>query len=135
MWCIIPKEVSRRDVTIIGLCATIAGLVAYVVKISISYGKTQSQLSDVIKMSTQLKEENSTIKDKVSILEIVVENNSKRDEEERLKSCKKFDDLYASKNKTNEVITELTTTIKLMMNNFDSQFRNLDKKIDELRRG
>lgn len=125
MWCIIPKEVSRRDVTIIGLCATIAGLVAYVVKISISYGKTQ----------TRLKEENSTIKDKVSVLEIVVENNSKRDEEERLKSCKKFDDLYASKNKTNEVITELTTTIKLMMNNFDSQFRNLDKKIDELRRG
>lgn len=135
MWCIIPKEVSRRDVTIIGLCATIAGLVAYVVKISISYGKMQSQLSDVIKMSTQLKEENSTIKDKVSVLDIVVENNSKRDEEERLKSCKKFDDLYASKNKTNEVITELTTTIKLMMNNFDSQFRNLDKKIDELRLG
>ena len=104
-------------------------------KISISYGKTQSQLSDVIKMAARLNEENCAIKDKVSVLEIVVENNSKRDEEERLKSRKKFDDLYASKDKTNAAITELTTTIRLMMNNFDSQFRNLDKKIDELRRG
>lgn len=71
----------------------------------------------------------------MTALKIVVENNSKRDEEERLKTSKKFDELYASKSKTNEVLAELNTTIKMMISNFDNQFKNLDKKIDELRRG
>lgn len=60
------------------------------------------------------------------------EENEKRDEEERRSNQRKFEELYNSRNKTNEALTELTTTIKMMNCNIDQQLKNLEKKIDTL---
>lgn len=60
------------------------------------------------------------------------EENEKRDEEERHANQRKFEELYNSRNKTNEALTELTTTIKMMNCNIDQQLKNLEKKIDSL---
>ena len=63
-----------------------------------------------------------------------VEANEKRDAEERENNNKKFTELYNSRNKTNETLVELNTTLKLMLTNFDNQFSTLNKKIDEMRK-
>lgn len=62
-----------------------------------------------------------------------VEANEKRDIEEREKNEKKFAELFQSRNKTNETLVELTTTVKMMASTFNQQFANLNKKLDELR--
>ena len=69
-----------------------------------------------------------------------IEENKKRDEEERCNNQRKFQELYESRNKTNDTLTELTTTIKMLIGNMDKQFAtidkqfsSLDKKIDELK--
>lgn len=59
--------------------------------------------------------------------------NEKRDEEERSNNEKRFNELYTSRNQTNEVLTELSTTVKMLMQNINTQFQQLDKKIDELK--
>lgn len=61
--------------------------------------------------------------------------NEKRDEEERSNNEKRFNELYTSRNQTNEVLTELSTTVKMLMQNINTQFQQLDKKIDELKSG
>lgn len=63
-----------------------------------------------------------------------VEQNEKRDEEERKDNALKFNELYNSRNKTNETLIELTTTVKMMVQNMDQQFVSLNKKIDELKK-
>lgn len=63
-----------------------------------------------------------------------VEANEKRDAEERENNNQKFTELYNSRNKTNETLVELNTTLKLMLTNFDNQFSTLNKKIDEMRK-
>lgn len=63
-----------------------------------------------------------------------VEQNEKRDEEERKENALKFNELYNSRNKTNETLIELTTTVKMMVQNMDQQFVSLNKKIDELKK-
>lgn len=63
-----------------------------------------------------------------------VEQNEKRDEEERKDNALKFNELYNSRNKTNETLVELTTTVKMMVQNMDQQFVSLNKKIDELKK-
>lgn len=59
-------------------------------------------------------------------------NNQERDKEEWRKSAEKFTELYNSRNKTNETLIELSTTMKMMLERMDSQFNKLDSKIDEL---
>lgn len=120
---------------LIGITASLAGLLAYVVKISMSYSRLQTHVKELKETISSISTDNTQLKQHVNTLEIIMENNNKRDEEERIKTSKKFDELYASKNKTNEVLTELNTTIKMMISNFDKQFTNLDKKIDDLKRG
>lgn len=71
----------------------------------------------------------------ISSLKTRLDANEKRDEEERKNNTEKFTELYNSKNKTSETLTELTVTIKMMVQNFNQQFANLDMKIDELKRG
>lgn len=90
---------------IIGLIGGIIGILAYVVKISMDYQRIKSRL----------------------------DQNEKRDEEERRENALKFNELYNSRNKTNETLTELTTTVKMLVSNINQQFTSLDKKIDELR--
>lgn len=67
---------------------------------------------------------------KISTLEVLVSNDTKKLE----KNEKKFDELFASRNKTNEALTELNTTMRMLIQNIDKQFENLDNKIEELKR-
>lgn len=90
---------------IVGIVGGLLGILAYVVKISMDYQRLKTRL----------------------------EQNEKRDEEERKENALKFNELYNSRNKTNEALTELTTTVKMMVTNLNQQFASLDKKIDELR--
>lgn len=62
------------------------------------------------------------------------ETIKKQIEEIEKRNSKKFDDLFDSRNKTNETLIELTTTIKMMTANMTTQFTNLEKKIDELKK-
>lgn len=55
-------------------------------------------------------------------------------------STRKFEELYNSRNKTNETLVELTTTIKLLVssmdekfNSFNNQFEKLERKIDDMK--
>jgi hypothetical protein len=81
---------------------------------------------DYSRLKTRL--ENNEIKDKEEKEEIL-----KMFEKESKINSAKFTELFNSRNKSNEILTELATTIKLMMKNIDIQFENLDKKIDELK--
>ena len=63
-----------------------------------------------------------------------VNQNEERDKEERAKTDAKFSELYTSRNKTNETLVELSTTIKMMISNMDTQFAQLNKKIDEIKK-
>lgn len=69
-----------------------------------------------------------------SKLKTRVENISQRDEEERKANAEKFSELYNSRNNTNETLAELSTTLKMFISNIDMQFKQLEKKIDELKR-
>lgn len=60
-------------------------------------------------------------------------NNKTRDDEERKDNNKKFEELYNSRNKTNDVLVELSTTVKMFGTSMEQQFNSLEKKIDELR--
>lgn len=61
------------------------------------------------------------------------ENNKMRDEEERQKNERKFQELYNSRNNTNDTLVELSTTLKMFATNIEQQFGLLDKKIEELK--
>lgn len=63
-----------------------------------------------------------------------VTQNEERDKEERSKTELKFNELYTSRNKTNETLVELSTTMKMMFSNMDNQFAQLNKKIDEIKK-
>lgn len=99
---------------------------AYVVKLSADYSR----------LKTKVEQAEETIKNLFSDME-------KKDE----KYSQKFIDLYNSRNKTNETLTELTTTIKMLVQQMDKQsattdkhfeainvqFEKLEKKIDEIK--
>lgn len=120
------------------MCVSICALIGYIVKISISYSKLKSEqrnISSDIDLLKSCSEANtsklSILSNKFATIDILVSENSKKFE----KSEKKFDELFASRNKTNEVLAELNTTIRLLVSNIDKQFENLDTKIEDLKRG
>ena len=96
----------RKDlVTYISLIGSVLGLLAYVIKISTDYSRLKTRF----------------------------EENEKRDAEERKKNSEKFTELFNSRNKTNETLIELSTTMKIMVNNMNEQFKNLEQKIDKIK--
>lgn len=70
----------------------------------------------------------------MSTLEIFIQNNSKKLDECEKKNSQNFTELFNSRNKTNEVLAELNTTIRMLVQNINTQFENLDNKIEELKR-
>lgn len=119
------------------------------VKISTSFSKikeSQKNSSDDIDLLKSQNDVNtkqiSLMQNKISTLEVFIQANTKRLEEDETKNAKKFDELFSSRNKSNEILTELNTTIRMLVSNLDSKFDNLDdkfnnlnNKIEELKRG
>lgn len=148
------KEVTQSNFVttlslIVGLVISLCALFGYVVKISTSFSKikeTQKNSSDDIDLLKSQNDVNtkqiSLMQNKISTLEVFIQANTKRLEENETKNAKKFDELFSSRNKSNEILTELNTTIRMLVSNLDSKFDNLDdkfnnlnNKIEELKRG
>lgn len=87
------------------MAVSFAGLLAYIIKISMDYSRLKARF----------------------------EENEKRDNEERRVNSAKFTELFNSRNRTNETLVELSTTMKMMLENMTNQFNNLERKIDSLR--
>lgn len=47
-------------------------------------------------------------------------------------NSEKFKELYSARNKTEVCLAELTSTVKMLVQNMDKQFTTIEKKIDEL---
>lgn len=109
------------------------GIIGKVIKMSMEYQKlkTKTDLLDSNFLALQKNYETLTLD--YNQIKTRFENNEKRDEEERKENNAKFAELYNSRNKTNETLTELSTTIKMLVSNINQQFEMLDKKIDSLR--
>ncbi len=134
---------------IVGLVISLCALFGYVVKISISFSKikeTQKNSSDDVDLLKSQNDVNtkqiSLMQNKISTLEVFSQANTNRIKENETKNAKKFDELFRSQNKSNEILTELNTTIRVLVSTLDSKFDNLDDKfenlndkIEELRRG
>lgn len=137
---------SFRGVTssfkeIISVLVPLCALVAYIVKISFSYSKLkeeQKQNNDDIDFLKTCNDVNtkqiSLMQNKINTLEIFIQTNTKKLDDYEKKNSQKFDELFNSRNKTNEVLAELNTTIRMLVQNLNSQFENLDSKIEELKR-
>lgn len=50
----------------------------------------------------------------------------------KAKISEKFKDLYHSRSETQNAVTELTTTVKILVQSIDKQFSQIDKKLDEI---
>lgn len=57
-----------------------------------------------------------------------------RDElsELKVKTSEKFKDLYHSRNETQNALTELTTTVKILVQSIEREFTAIDKKLDDI---
>lgn len=116
------------------------GLITTIVKICMDYQKLKSSKETMEKtIEGQKVKTNALVNDFTLIhsdflqLKMRVDENEKRDAEERKSSSQKFNELYNSRNQTNESLIKLTSTVEnlvtLMSNNFDS----INKKIEEIK--
>lgn len=129
------------------------GIIAYIVKLSYDYSKLKTRFENNEKRDNEEREadskkfealynfQNGIDKTLIGITS-TLNGISKNVEDDKKSNEKKFNELFNSRNKTNDTLTELTTTLKMMLDSIDSkfksidvQFQNLDKKIDELKRG
>lgn len=126
---------------ILGVLVPLCALIAYIVKISFSYSKLKEEQKkadesiDFLKTCNDVNTKQiSLAQTKLSTLEIFIQGNTKKLDECEKKNSQKFDELFNSRNKTNEVLAELNTTIRMLVSNINTQFENLDNKIEELKR-
>lgn len=116
------------------------GLVTTLVKISMDYQKLKSSKENMEKMlDSQKTKTNALLNDFTLIhsdfmqLKMRVDENERRDAEERKSNSNKFNELYNSRNQTNESLIKLTSTVEnlvtLMSNNFDA----INKKFEEIK--
>lgn len=69
---------------------------------------------------------------KFSKMEQRLNSNEERDREERADNKKKFEELYNSRNQTNENLRELTTTVKILVSQNEKEFSAINKKLDDV---
>lgn len=131
------KELQRSLQSILGIIGGFLGIIVYIIKISIDYANLKNECANL----KRAKIEFDNLKVDYSALKIEVKNNEKRDEEERKKNAEMFNELYNSRNKTNEVLVELASTVKNLVDNMDKKFNDqarqlekLEQKIDDLKR-
>lgn len=118
---------------LLGLCATVVGLIAYVVRISMSFSKLQSSQADFQKKIDKLETDFDEVQESNSKIEVLLETNIKRDEEDRRMNSAKFTELFDSRNQMKEVLTDINATMKMLVSNMDDRFKSIEKKIDEIK--
>lgn len=116
------------------------GLLSTIVKISMDYQKLKSakeQMDNAIQ--GQKTKTNALVNDFNLIhsdfiqMKLKIDENAKRDIEEREKNARKFDELFNSRNLTNETLIKLTTTVESLVATMSDKFETINFKIDEIK--
>lgn len=97
--------------TIIGIIGTIVGIIGYIIKITMDYSRQKTQLND---FKESYKEDKKIYHQDMDDVD------------------KKFSVLYDSRYETGKILKELTTTLRLSMDNFSCRMESLEKKIDKI---
>lgn len=105
----------------------------YIVRLSVKYANNEKQTQDNADSIAKISKELAEIKISANTLQTQFDTHSKQYEFDTKNNATMFNELYNSRNKTNETLTELSTTLKLLVSNIDNQFNSLDKKIDSLK--
>ena len=98
------------------------GIVAYIVKISSDYAKLKAEKEELKRDIEQVREQYN------AELQIIRTDIA----EQKAKVSENFKALYHSRSETQNALTELTTTVKLLVQSMDKQFSTIDKKLDEI---
>lgn len=146
---------------IVSIISVTLAIIAYIVKISIDYSKSKSEIKFLQTKTNRMEEEIQEVENdaekigeihsSVTNIETRLNHVSDRMEEDRAKNSEKFTELYSYRNETIKTLAELTSTLKAMsemMNQkletiekslekqntqFENQIKNLERKIDELK--
>lgn len=128
MWYSInSKGVKRRDlVTTISAVGGVLAVLGYVVKISMDYAKVKAEQKilkqEMVEVEQRLEESFTGVK----------QYYTEQFKEIKKSNSEKFKELYNSRNKTEICLAELTSTIKMLVQNMDKQYSSIEKKIDEI---
>lgn len=116
------------------------GLLSTIVKICMDYQKLKSakeQMENAIQgqktKTNALVSDFNLIHSDFMQMKLRIDENAKRDAEEREKSARKFDELYNSRNSTNETLIKLTTTVESLVATMSDKFETINFKIDEIK--
>ena len=104
--------------TLIGLICSLLGVLGYVVKLAVDYSKLKSEVKELKSDLLQYKKE---LENKI--------NDIMKDVEEIRNNIK---ELYEFRYTTGQALTEVSTTLKMLSNNINQQFKNLEDKIDQI---
>lgn len=119
--------------TLIGIITGFLVVVGYIVRLSVKYANNEKQTQDNADSIEKITKELAEIKISSTTLQTQFETHNKQYELDVKNNANMFNELYNSRNKTNETLTELSTTLKILVSNIDNQFNSLDKKIDSLK--
>lgn len=128
MWYSInSKGVKRRDlVTTISAVGGVLAVLGYVVKISMDYARVKAEQKilkqEMVEVEQRLEESFTGVK----------QYYTEQFKEIKKSNSEKFKELYNSRNKTEICLAELTSTIKMLVQNMDKQYSSIEKKIDEI---
>lgn len=108
------------------------------------YAKVKAEQSKIqeklIEVETDCKEEVKEVTENIEQLKKDFDDRFtgvKKYYSEQFKSLKesnaeKFKELYQARNKTEVCLAELTSTVKMLVQNMDKQFSTIEKKIDDI---
>lgn len=103
---------------ILGLVLSILGVLSYVVKLAVDYSRLKSEVKE---LKNDLQQEKKELENKI---------DTQSESISEIKS--KIQELADFKYTTGQVLSELSTTLKMMSQNIDIQFKNLEDKIDSI---
>lgn len=120
---------------------SILALIGYIIKITIDYAKVKHNQEEIQNNQTELKTKQSELKSNIDLIEattlsefpVLKEKITQLEKEfnkETEKNSRNFKDLFDSRTETQSALTELTTTVKILVQNMDKQFQSIETKLD-----
>ena len=122
--------------TIIGILGGggLVGIISALIKVTMDYQKQKSKSETLEGTVTKQQIDLDAIQIEFEQLKTKFAQNEKRDEEERKENALKFNELYNSRNTTNETLARLTTTVEMLVSTMSEKFDTVYKKIDEIKK-
>ena len=109
-------------------------LVGYIIKVTIDYTKVKHNQLEIKTNQAELKSnidliETTTLAE-IPVIKEKIAHLEKEFAKENDKNSKNFKDLFESRTETQSALAELTTTVKILVQNMDRQFQSLESKLD-----